>query len=99
MVNRIWQYHFGHGLVKTPNDFGVRGLPPTHPELLDHLATQFIQQGWSTKAMHRLIMLSATYQQGSVISETVISNQSPAAARGRGDSSQGIIGGMYLSSP
>ena len=63
MVNRIWQYHFGRGLVQTPNDFGVRGLPPTHPELLDHLATQFIRSGWSIKAMHRLIMLSATYQQ------------------------------------
>ncbi len=63
MVNRIWQYHFGRGLVKTPNDFGVRGLPPTHPDLLDHLATQFIQSGWSVKAMHRAIMLSSTYQQ------------------------------------
>jgi hypothetical protein len=63
MVNRIWQYHFGRGIVQTPNDFGVRGLPPTHPELLDHLATQFIRGGWSIKAMHRLIMLSATYQQ------------------------------------
>ena len=66
MVNRIWQYHFGRGLVKTSNDFGVRGLPPTHPELLDHLATQFIKSGWSVKAMHRLMMLSATYRQGSV---------------------------------
>ncbi len=65
MANRIWQHHFGRGLVKTPNDFGVRGLPPTHPELLDHLATQFIRSGWSVKAMHRLIMLSATYQQAS----------------------------------
>jgi Protein of unknown function (DUF1549)/Protein of unknown function (DUF1553)/Planctomycete cytochrome C len=65
MANRIWQYHFGEGLVKTPNDFGVRGLPPTHPELLDHLAIRFIRSGWSVKAMHRLIMLSATYQQGS----------------------------------
>ena len=63
MVNRIWQYHFGQGLVKTPNDFGTRGQPPTHPELLDHLATQFIQSGWSVKAMHRLIMSSAAYQQ------------------------------------
>ena len=63
MVNRIWQYHFGRGLVTTPNDFGVRGQPPTHPELLDHLATQFVKSGWSVKAMHRLIMLSATYRQ------------------------------------
>ncbi len=63
MVNRIWQYHFGRGLVKTPNDFGVRGLPPTHPELLDHLATHFIRSGWSIKAMHKSIMLSVTYQQ------------------------------------
>ena len=63
MVNRLWQYHFGQGLVKTPNDFGARGQPPTHPELLDYLATQFIERGWSIKAMHRLIMLSATYQQ------------------------------------
>lgn len=67
MVNRIWQYHFGRGLVKTPNDFGVRGLPPTHPDLLDHLATEFVRSGWSVKAMHRLIMLSATYQQASEI--------------------------------
>lgn len=67
MVNRIWQYHFGRGLVKTPNDFGVRGLSPTHPELLDYLATQFVQNGWSMKALHRLIMLSATYQQASQI--------------------------------
>lgn len=62
MANRLWQYHFGRGLVKTPNDFGVRGLPPTHPELLDHLAMKFIQSGWSMKSMHRLIMLSRTYQ-------------------------------------
>jgi Protein of unknown function (DUF1553)/Protein of unknown function (DUF1549)/Planctomycete cytochrome C len=65
MVNRIWQYHFGHGLVSTPNDFGVRGQPPSHPELLDHLAARFIEAGWSIKAMHRLIVRSATYQQSS----------------------------------
>ncbi|MFO0807801.1 MAG: PSD1 and planctomycete cytochrome C domain-containing protein [Gemmataceae bacterium] len=65
MANRIWQYHFGRGLVKTPNDFGVRGLAPTHPELLDHLANQFVRGGWSVKALHRLIMLSATYRQSS----------------------------------
>ena len=70
MVNRIWQNHFGRGLVKTPNDFGTRSEPPTHPELLDYLATQFVQNGWSVKAMHRLILLSATWQQGGVTADT-----------------------------
>lgn len=65
MVNRIWQHHFGQGLVRTPNDFGIRGQPPADPVLLDHLATQFIRNGWSIKSMHRLIMLSMTYQQAS----------------------------------
>ncbi len=78
MVNRIWQYHFGRGLVKTPNDFGVRGILPTHPDLLDHLATQFTRGGWSVKSLHRLIMLSATYQQSSVA--TTAQTQSPTAA-------------------
>jgi hypothetical protein len=65
MVNRIWQHHFGEGLVRTTNDFGQRGERPTHPELLDYLAARFVESGWSVKAMHRLIMLSNTYQQGS----------------------------------
>ena len=65
MVNRIWHHHFGVGLVATPSDFGARGEPPTHPELLDFLAKRFIESGWSVKAMHRLIMLSTTYQQKS----------------------------------
>lgn len=65
MVNRIWQQHFGHGIVSTENDFGTRGQRPTHPELLDWLATRFVHSGWSLKAMHRLIMNSATYQQAS----------------------------------
>jgi hypothetical protein len=63
MVNRIWLHHFGKGLVKTPNDFGTRGTPPTHPELLDWLAAEFVRGGWSVKALHKLILLSATYQQ------------------------------------
>ena len=63
MVNRIWQWHFGVGLVDTPNDFGVSGSAPTHPELLDWLAHEFIRSGWSVKHMHRLIVLSATYRQ------------------------------------
>ncbi|HEY7308187.1 MAG TPA: DUF1553 domain-containing protein [Gemmataceae bacterium] len=62
MVNRIWQYHFGKGLVQTPSDFGTRGRPPTHPQLLDYLARRFVAEGWSIKAMHRLILLSRTYQ-------------------------------------
>ncbi|MCS7045961.1 MAG: PSD1 and planctomycete cytochrome C domain-containing protein [Gemmataceae bacterium] len=65
MVNRIWLYHFGRGLVATPNDFGKQGQPPSHPELLDYLAQQFITHGWSIKHLHRLIVLSATYQQAS----------------------------------
>ena len=70
MANRLWLYHFNRGLVKTPNDFGTRSEPPTHPELLDHLATEFVRSGWSIKAMHRLILLSATWQQSSATSET-----------------------------
>ncbi|HWG45596.1 MAG TPA: PSD1 and planctomycete cytochrome C domain-containing protein [Gemmataceae bacterium] len=62
LVNRIWQYHFGKGLVGTPSNFGKLGERPTHPELLDHLATRFIASGWSMKALHREILLSATYQ-------------------------------------
>jgi hypothetical protein len=64
-VNRVWQHHFGTGLVRTPSDFGIRSTPPSHPELLDYLATQFISNGWSTKSLHRTIMLSATYRQNS----------------------------------
>ncbi len=62
MANRIWQYHFGQGLVKTPSDFGVRGLAPTHPELLDWLAIRFIEDGWSIKNLHRRIMASRAYR-------------------------------------
>jgi hypothetical protein len=69
MVNRIWLGHFGQGLVATPNDFGRQGRPPTHPGLLDWLAAEFIKSGWSMKAMHRRVMLSAAYQRSSVVSE------------------------------
>jgi hypothetical protein len=65
MVNRIWLYHFGQGIVKTANDFGKNGDPPSHPELLDYLARQFIENGWRMKPMHRMICLSSTYQQSS----------------------------------
>ncbi|HVC94140.1 MAG TPA: DUF1553 domain-containing protein, partial [Pirellulales bacterium] len=65
MVNRIWQHHFGDGLVGSENDFGIMGEAPTHPELLDWLAGEFVARGWSVKQMHRLMVLSNTYQQSS----------------------------------
>jgi hypothetical protein len=67
MVNRIWQGHFGAGLVDTPSDFGLQGAHPSHPELLDWLAGEFIRSGWSIKHMHRLIVLSATYRQSTAM--------------------------------
>jgi hypothetical protein len=70
-VNRIWQSHFGTGIVRTASDFGHQGEPPTHPELLDYLATQFMESGWSIKKLQRLIVTSATYRQSS--------NATPAA--------------------
>ena len=63
MINRIWQHHFGAGIVTTPDDFGTMSEPPSHPELLDYLATRFQDEGWSIKKLHRLIMLSSVYQQ------------------------------------
>ncbi len=66
MVNRIWQGHFGTGLVRSPDNFGRLGERPTHPALLDWLAVQFVESGWSIKSMHRLMMLSSTYQMSSV---------------------------------
>lgn len=73
MVNRIWLHHFGAGLVRTPSNFGKLGEPPTHPELLDYLASRFIQSGWSIKKMHREIMLSSAY--------ALSSEYAPAAAQ------------------
>ncbi len=67
MVNRLWNYHFGQGIVPTPNDFGVAGEPPTHPELLDWLAVEFTDGGWSLKRMHRLMVTSATYRQSALV--------------------------------
>lgn len=66
MVNRIWQHYFGHGIVATPSDFGILGARPTHPELLDYLASEFIANGWSLKHVHRLILQSSTYRQSAV---------------------------------
>jgi hypothetical protein len=65
MVNRLWQHHFGEGIVRTPSNFGRMGEPPTHPELLDWLAVEFMERGWSLKAMHRLMLTSQAYQMAS----------------------------------
>ena len=65
-VNRIWQHHFGEGLVRSPNNFGFKGDPPTHPELLDWLASEFIDSGWSARHVHKLILTSRTWQQSSI---------------------------------
>ena len=67
IVNRVWQQHFGRGLVATPDDFGATGERPSHPELLDHLAAWFIDHGWSLKALHRYLLASATWQQSSAV--------------------------------
>jgi len=78
MVNRLWQQHFGIGVVPTPNDFGKQGKPPSHPDLLDWLASRFIAEGWSMKRMHKLILMSATYRQSGA-QFAVLSAQSDAA--------------------
>ncbi|MDG1892192.1 MAG: PSD1 and planctomycete cytochrome C domain-containing protein, partial [Verrucomicrobiota bacterium] len=65
MVNRVWQWHFGHALARSPSNFGVMGTPPTHPELLDWLAVYFMESGWSLKALHRVIMQSSAYRMSS----------------------------------
>lgn len=72
MVNRVWQGHFGTGLVDTPSDFGIMGSPPSHPELLDWLAREFVRSGWSIKHLHRLIVLSATYRQSAAMNPDAI---------------------------
>ena len=71
-VNRVWQAYFGTGLVDTPEDFGIQGSKPSHPELLDWLAREFMDQGWSVKELHRLIVTSATYQQDSKITPALL---------------------------
>src|SRR5262249_9968575 len=69
LVNRIWQQYFGLGLVRTAEDFGIRGEPPTHPELLDYLATELVESKWDLKKLHKRIVLSATYRQASTVSK------------------------------
>ena len=75
MVNRLWQHHFGQGLVRTPSDFGINGERPTHPELLDWLAVRFIEEKWSVKAMHKLMLTSQTYRQSTEHPEWQVCSQ------------------------
>ena len=75
MVNRLWQHHFGQGLVRTPSDFGINGERPTHPELLDWLAVRFIEEEWSLKAMHKLMLTSQTYRQSTEHPEWQVCSQ------------------------
>ncbi len=75
IVNRVWTHHFGQGLVSTPSDFGTRAETPSHPELLDWLTTWFIEEGWSLKKLHHLILTSSTYQQASEVADTKMAVQ------------------------
>jgi hypothetical protein len=74
IVNRLWQHHFGRGLVATPSDFGTRGRVPTHPELLDWLASELVSGGWTLKRLHRLMLLSETYQQSTLASPRAVAS-------------------------
>ena len=80
IVNRVWMHHFGKGLVATPNDFGLMGEPPSHPELLDWLAARFVAEGWRLKPLHRLLVLSSTYQSSSICDEPEERAARPAGA-------------------
>ena len=87
-VNRVWQMLFGTGLVKTVEDFGAQGEPPSHPELLDWLATEFVRTGWDVKNLLRLIVTSATYRQSSRVTPKALErdpeNRLLAPGRGSG---------------
>ena len=74
IVNRLWQHHFGRGIVATPSDFGVRGEAPSHPELLDWLASELVREGWRLKPLHRLMLTSATYRQSSKATEKLVAD-------------------------
>ena len=83
-VNRLWQMHFGRGIVETSEDFGSQGAIPTHPELLDWLAVEFVESGWDVKALHRLIVTSATYRQSSAATPELVARDAPNALYARG---------------
>jgi hypothetical protein len=83
IVNRVWQWHFGEGLVRTPSNFGMRSEPPSHPKLLDWLASRFVDEGWSLKKLHRLIMLSNAYRRSSVVERDPVARDPENRAVGR----------------
>jgi hypothetical protein len=83
-VNRVWQMHFGRGIVETAEDFGAQGSIPAHPELLDFLATTFVESGWDVKALHKLIVTSATYRQSSDLSDSALARDSRNELYARG---------------
>jgi hypothetical protein len=85
MVNRIWQHHFGRGIIPTPSDFGLQGQRPSHPELLDWLASEFMAEGWSIKKMHKLLLLSAAYQQSSRASAEALARDPENRLYSRGE--------------
>ena len=76
-MNRIWYWHFGKGIVSTVDDFGMTGTEPSHPELLDYLANDFVRNGWSIKMLHRKILLSNTYQMGADDSNALAAKKDP----------------------
>lgn len=83
-VNRIWQMHFGKGIVRTSDDFGAQGSLPSHPELLDWLAIYFMESGWDIKALHKLVVTSATYMQSSKVTENLLENDPENSLLSRG---------------
>ena len=83
-ANRAWRAFFGAGLMRTSGDFGTQSDPPTHPELLDWLATELVKRGWSMKQLHRLIVTSATYRQSSYLSENLLARDSENRLLARG---------------
>ena len=85
IVNRVWRWHFGKGLVRNPDNFGLLGEPPSHPELLDWMARRFTEQGWSLKRLHRMIMLSSTYQLDSQATPAMVERDPENRLLGRAD--------------
>jgi hypothetical protein len=83
-VNRLWEHHFGGGLVKTAENFGLQSEPPSHPELLDWLATEFVRTGWNIKALHKLMVMSATYRQSSTVTPELVQRDSENRLLARG---------------